>query len=217
MIKDIRKLAKIYGRRHCRPRFTQAISLQRNGKTYTKGQKMWCPNEQVKAPQTTYERAFHDKGAASPASIRLLGRTSKVLGKHIHHPLCGYGGDRWITGAPVDGYDPKTQTVYQYQGSYWHGCVHCFLNDRQKIINHGKTRDEAFFATAERTRPLREAGYRVIKKWECQDKKRETPTKTGNKTYPTQFSTISNRTTTKRSRTRRRATLSTKTHRCQFR
>lgn len=53
LIKDIRKLAKIYGRRHCRPRFTQAISLQRNGKTYTKGQKMWCPNAQVKAPQTT--------------------------------------------------------------------------------------------------------------------------------------------------------------------
>ena len=48
-------------------------------------------------------------------------------------------------------------------------------------------------------------------------KKRETPTKTRNKTYPTQFCTISNRTTTKRSRTRRRATLSTKTHRCQFR
>lgn len=105
----------------------------------------------------------------------MLGRPSKVLGKHIHHPLCGYGGERWLTGAPVDGYDPKTQTVYQYQGSYWHGCVHCFLNDRQKIINNGKTRDEAFFATAERTRPLREAGYRVIKKWECQDKKTRDP------------------------------------------
>ena len=48
-------------------------------------------------------------------------------------------------------------------------------------------------------------------------KKRKTPTKTRNKTYPSQFCTISNRTTTKRSRTRRRASLSTKTHRCQFR
>ena len=136
---------------------------------------MWCSNERVKAPQTTYERAFHDKGAASPASIRWLGRTSYVLGKHIHHPLCGHGGERWIAGAPVDGYDTKTQTVYHYQGSYWHGCVHCFLDTRQKIVNNGKTRDEAFFATAERTRPLREAGYRVIKKWECQDKKTRDP------------------------------------------
>ena len=33
-------------------------------------------------------------------------RASKqAVEKHIHHALCGHGGERWIVEASVDGYD----------------------------------------------------------------------------------------------------------------
>ena len=84
-----------------------------------------------------------------------------------------------------DGYDPKTQTVYQYYGCHCHGCVKCFSTDKQKNLNNGKTRNETFFATAESTRALREEGYRVIEKWECQEEIARDPLpKQETRTYP---------------------------------
>ena len=51
------------------------------------------------------------------------------LGKHIHHKMCGHGGERRVMVMiedgegkkkphfyPVDGYEPETKTVYQYHG-----------------------------------------------------------------------------------------------------
>ena len=60
----------------------------------------------------------------------------------------------------------------------------CFA-DRDTRIAHGKTREELFIATMERTRSLREAGYHVIEKWECDDiKTKEKNPKKQTKTYP---------------------------------
>jgi len=81
--------------------------------------------------------------------------------------LCSHGGKRWIEGAPVDGYDSKTNTVFQFHGCHWNGCHHCFLNSREEIINHGHMRENCFLTMAARTQALREAGYCVIEKWEC--------------------------------------------------
>jgi len=134
-----------------------------------------CPNERVEALQTSYETNFFGKGWASASSVRWLERASEQLGQHIHHALCGHGGERWIEGAPVDGYDPKTKTVFQYHGCHWHVCRRCFLNTREEIINHGETRKNLFLATAARTQALREAGYRVIEKWQCEDEKTYEP------------------------------------------
>ena len=108
----------------------------------------------------------------------------KKLGIHIHHAMCGHGGERWILGAPVDGYAPKSGTIFQYHCCWWHGCRCCFA-DRDTRIAHGKTREELFIATMERTRALREAGYHVIEKWECDDiKTKEKKQKKQTKTYP---------------------------------
>jgi len=82
--------------------------------------------------------------------------------------MCGHGGERYILGAPVDGYAPRSETIFQYHGCLWHGCRRCF-HDRNTKICHGKTREEVYIATVQRTQRLREAGYRVIEKWECDD------------------------------------------------
>ena len=150
LIKDITKLAKTYVCNDCRSRFTKASNFQRHTKTCSQGRTIIdCPNEKVKAPPTVYERTFYDQGQASQLAISWLEKTGKKLGIHIHHAMCGHGGERWILGAPVDGY--VSGTVFQYHGCWWHGCRRCFP-DRDKRISHGKTREELYMATLERTR-----------------------------------------------------------------
>jgi len=78
---------------------------------------------------------------------------------HNHHALCGHGGERWIQGAPLEGYEPKSKTEFQFHGCYFHGCATYFPNDRQKVVTNGKTRDEAGAATAKRTQTLQKAGF----------------------------------------------------------
>ena len=116
--------------------------------------KIKCPNERVKAPQTAYERAIYDKSTYSPASIRWLEFTSKALEKRIHHALCGHGGAWCIAGAPVDRYartrlPEHVDSIPISRLPVARMCI--MLSEWHKIVNIGKTRDEAFFATAERT------------------------------------------------------------------
>ena len=64
-------------------------------------------------------------------------------GKHIHHKMCGHGGERTVTVWVltdkdeketayflVEGYEPETNTVYQFDGCHWHG--HTCLKNRAK-------------------------------------------------------------------------------------
>ena len=63
--------------------------------------------------------------------------------KNIHHKMCGHGGERmvnvWVLHDKggkepvfllVDGYEPETNTVYQFHGCHWHG--HTCLKNRTK-------------------------------------------------------------------------------------
>ena len=63
--------------------------------------------------------------------------------KHIHHKINGHGGECmvkvWVLNDKgkkepafflVDGYDPETNTVYQFHGCPWHG--HTCLKNRTK-------------------------------------------------------------------------------------
>ena len=102
LIKDMEKLARIYACVDCRTHFRKVCHLQQHAKTCAQGRTIIdCPNERVKVPQTSYERAFyhHKKAQTSASSIRWFERTSKLLRKHIHHALCGHGGERWLVVA----------------------------------------------------------------------------------------------------------------------
>ena len=185
LIKDIKKLAKTYVCNDCGAQFTQACSLQRHERTCRKGEtEIICQEEKLAPPLSKYDMTFYDKGHISKPSIEWLEKTAKQLKIHIHHAMCGHGGERHVLGAPVDGFEPKTCTVFQFHGCWWHGCPRCFT-DRGRKICQGKTRDELYAATIARTRALRKAGYRVIEKWECQYKKTNEPSLTKKtKSYP---------------------------------
>ena len=113
-----------------------------------------CPNERVKAPPTVYERTFYNESQAWSLAISWLEKTGKLLGIHIHHAMCGHGGERWILGAPVDGYASNREQSSNIMGAGRHGCRRCFA-DRNTKIAHGKTREELFKATEARTKALR--------------------------------------------------------------
>ena len=65
----------------------------------------------------------------------------------------------------VDGFDPKTNTVYEFLGDYWHGNPEVYLarkiNPSSKK-SFGKLHQE----TLDRFRLLEGAGYKVIYIWE---------------------------------------------------
>ena len=185
LIKDITKLAKTYVCKDCGGHFTQAGSLQRHAKTCRKGEtEIICPEEKLAAPLSKYEMAFYDKGRISKIAIEWLEKTAKQLKIHIHHAMCGHGGERHVLGAPVDGFDPNTGTVFQFHGCWWHGCPRCF-GDKGRIIRHGKTRDQLYASTLARTEALRKAGHWVIEKWQCQYEKTNEPCPTKQtKSYP---------------------------------
>jgi hypothetical protein len=165
LITDIQKVTNQYACGHCNQQFTNASNLQRHAERCTKGAtEICCPGEVVERPQSAYERAFYPKSNASKSSIQWLEYESKQRGLHIHHAYCGHGGERWIAGAPVDGYEPTTKTVFQYHGCQFHGCsAHCKRNNARELRK--KTRQQE--------QKIKDAGYQLVVVWECHNPKRE--------------------------------------------
>lgn len=65
----------------------------------------------------------------------------------------------------VDGYDPKTKTVYEFNGDYWHGNPDVFdHNELNKTTN--KTFGELYEQTLHKEQTLKDHGYNVITMWE---------------------------------------------------
>lgn len=65
----------------------------------------------------------------------------------------------------VDGYDPKTNTVYEFYGDFWHGNPK--TQDPNKINPFNKkTFGELYEATQNRRVDLEALGYKVVEMWE---------------------------------------------------
>ena len=186
VIKDIARLAKTYACTHCYARFTKGCDLQHHFQRCAKGKTIIdCPGEKVKAPQTAFEKPFYPNHRASKESMWWLNQEAKRRKIHIHHAMCGHGGERWVERAPVDGYNHGTKTVFQYHGCHWHSRRKCYPHDRDKIIDgNDQTREDRFKATMKHTRLLRKAGYRVIEAWACEVEKIGDSPITQTKSYP---------------------------------
>ena len=184
LIKDLKQVAGTYTCGDCQARFDRADNLARHvANNCSRGQtKINCPNNRIKAPASSYERAFYPEQTCSFVAIKWLEWEAKNRGIHIHHARCGHGGERQILGARVDGYHPESKTVFQFHGCLWHGCEQCYPEDRQGLVQQktrqGKviprlgiekqpmSRKTAYELTLMRTQFLRKEGYRVVEKWE---------------------------------------------------
>ena len=193
LIKDIAKLAKFYVCNDCQNRFTKACNLQRHAKTCNQGEtEIKCPEEKIKKPLTKYEEAFNSFIKTSPQCHEWLEKEEKRLGFHIHHASCGHGGERYLLGSPVGGYEPKTRTVFEFHGCFFHGCPRCVKKKRDVPTKIGKTEkqpgktpNQLYRATLAKTAALRREGYTVVEKWGCEYRYEGTPLPAKkNKQYP---------------------------------
>jgi len=71
----------------------------------------------------------------------------------------------YINGFYFDGYDPETNTIYEYLGDYWHGNPKCYKKEDLNEITH-KTFGELYNETGKRLKKLKENGYNIKYVWE---------------------------------------------------
>jgi len=79
------------------------------------------------------------------------------------------GGEIRLANHLVDGYNPTTQTVYEFHGCLWHGCPRCFpiKRDRYPIYHTDRTLHEVYESTLRKHDLLSRQGYQLCVKWEC--------------------------------------------------
>lgn len=100
--------------------------------------------------------------------------TGEPQGDRIRH--AGNGGEERVLNFLVDGFDacdPTTgrPTVYEFHGCLWHGCPHCHPHPHRNSISKlhpDRTLQEMYEATILKHQRLREAGYHLVIKWECE-------------------------------------------------
>jgi len=69
----------------------------------------------------------------------------------------------------VDGFDVTTNTVYEFQGCFTHGCPRCYPNRHEKHLRHyDRTIQDVYETTQQKVNQLGAQEYKVVEMWECQ-------------------------------------------------
>ena len=110
----------------------------------------------------------------SYSACQWIEKQSEKIGHHIHHALCCHGGERQVTVLiendkgelkphpySVDGYEPETNTVYQYHGCYWHGCT-CQKDRTKKQFAR-------YVDTICLDKHIERNNYNLVVVWECEN------------------------------------------------
>ena len=119
--------------KRCKQIFKKSCNLTRHLKedTCTGGKtKVICAGKKFKRTLNSSEKVFYGgETGFSYSACQWIEHMSEKTGRHIHHKMCGHGGERQVTvwylnsngkrdyaTYPVDGYEPETRTVYQFHG-----------------------------------------------------------------------------------------------------
>ncbi|KAG5880700.1 hypothetical protein JTB14_024272 [Gonioctena quinquepunctata] len=83
------------------------------------------------------------------------------------------GKETVLQGFKVDGYCLQTNTIFEFQGCYFHGHPSCFKHNRDERLqdNPSETLSSRYERTIFKTNHLRSLGYEVVEKWECDFRK----------------------------------------------
>ena len=167
-IKDIELLTKLWECGGCGQRFNRHDNYNRHvtGGTCGGGKtKLICPGGKFERIMNSSEIVFYggDKNF-SYAACQWIEKQSELIGKHIHHALCGHGGEFLVKiGGKkilVDGYEPKTRTIFQYYGCKWHG--HPCRKERNSLD------EKRYSKTIELQEKMKEQGFKLTSVWECE-------------------------------------------------
>ena len=75
------------------------------------------------------------------------------------------GGETKVGRFLVDGYCEDTDTVYEFFGCFWHGCIQCYSRSTMNSKT-GKTMGEMYDATQRRLQDLKGIGKKIVYIWE---------------------------------------------------
>ena len=147
----IASACNLYWRKHCLKEQTIAVEP-------LKGWRGANVNYSIKALQWLH---FKEQGLAKQGACQ-----DRI--KHVRN-----GGEQSVTCVEgcyfVDGYDPQTQTVYEFNGCFWHGCPRCHPENchAKHAVNADRTMEELWRATLAKEAALRNYGYNLEVMWEC--------------------------------------------------
>ena len=182
-IKDIELLTKTWECVGCGQRFNRHGNYNRHvtsgtcdgGKT-----KLLCPGEKFERIMNSTEKVFYGGNTNfSYAACQWIEKQSELIGKHIHHALCGHGGEFYVTvkdeeedrekEIPVDGYEEATKTIFQYYGCKWHGCP-CQKSgsSEQSSKERNSLEEERYAETIELEKMMKEQRLKIVSVWECE-------------------------------------------------
>ena len=109
----------------------------------------------------------HWRGNQSSIALCWLTHESERLGVPIKHR--GTEGEVRLLGRPVDGL--HGETVWNFLGCFWHGCPRCYTQRDVKNTVNGQTMMSLHNETLRFEAALRDKGYTVVTKWECDFKR----------------------------------------------
>ena len=182
-IKDIELLTKTWECVGCRQRFNRHDNYNRHvtGGTCGGGKtKLICPGEKFERIMNSTEKVFYGGNKKfSYAACQWIEKQSELIGRHIHHALCGHGGEYYVhlyagkeknshaREIPVDGYEPKSNTIFQYHGCKWHGCP-CQKRKERNSLEEEISADQRYAKTIELEKKMKEQGFKIVSVWECE-------------------------------------------------
>ena len=182
-IKDIELLTKTWECVGCRQRFNRHDNYNRHvtGGTCGGGKtKLICPGEKFERIMNSTEKVFYGGNKKfSYAACQWIEKQSELTGRHIHHALCGHGGEYYVhlyagkeknshaREIPVDGYEPKSNTIFQYHGCKWHGCP-CQKRKERNSLEEEISAEQRYAKTIELEKKMKEQGFKIVSVWECE-------------------------------------------------
>jgi hypothetical protein len=111
---------------------------------------------------------YIERDKQSAIAIKWLEWEMKNKSIFIQHS--GNSGEKHIGNYKVDGFDDVNKIVYEFEGCFWHGCGNCYPNRETMNPHVGVTMGELSDDTNFRRNFLRECGFTVISKKECEFK-----------------------------------------------
>ena len=177
-IKDIELLTKTWECVGCRQRFNRHDNYNRHvtGGTCDGGKtKLICPGEKFERIMNSTEKVFYGGNTKfSYAACQWIEKQSELTGRHIHH-----GGEYYVhlyagkeknshaREIPVDGYEPESNTIFQYHGCKWHGCP-CQKRKERNSLEEELIAEQRYAKTIELEKKMKEQGFKIVFVWECE-------------------------------------------------
>ena len=67
----------------------------------------------------------------------------------------------------MDGYEPKSNTIFQYHGCKWHGCP-CQKRKERNSLEEEISAEQRYAKTIELEKKMKEQGFKIVSVWECE-------------------------------------------------